>query len=128
MKGLEDLVERRISSAMNEGAFDNLPGSGRPLNLDDDTHVPADMRLAYRVLKNAGYLPDEVALRNDIADVEALLDQAIGADERKRVNGRLALLRMRLAACRGERPMHLDAAYHERIRARLAADRQQERR
>ena len=122
MKGFEDLVERRIRGAMDEGAFDDLPGSGRPLDLEDDRLVPAEMRLAYRVLKNSGYLPEEVALRNEIAGVEALLDCALGADDRQRVNGRLALLRLRLAASRGERPMHLEAGYHDRLRRRLAGD------
>ena len=107
---------------MDEGAFDDLPGRGRPLNLDDDALVPAEMRLAYRVLKNSGFLPAEVSLRKEIVAAEALLDHALGGDDRRRINGRLALLRMRLAACRGERPMHLDAEYHERVRKRLAGD------
>ena len=122
MKGFEDLVERRIRGAMDDGAFDDLPGNGRPLDLDDDRLVPAEMRLAYRVLKNSGFLPEEVALRKEIADVEALLDGVLGADDRQRVDGRLALLRLRLAASRGERPMHLDGVYHERLRRRLAGD------
>ena len=122
MKGLEDLAERRISSAIETGEFDDLPGRGRPLALDDDSLVPAEMRLAYRVLKNSGYLPEEVALRKEIAGVEALLDGALGAEDRQRIDGRLALLRLRLAACRGDRPMQLDARYHERVRRRLARD------
>jgi len=47
-----DAIERAIA----EGAFDNLPGKGQPLDLSDDDNpfVPDDMRLAYRILRNAG--------------------------------------------------------------------------
>lgn len=74
---LDELIERRIDEARRQGAFDDLPGSGRPLDLDDDRLVPEELRVAYRILKNAGYLPPEVeALR----DVDALLGRALDAD------------------------------------------------
>ena len=60
----DELVERRIREARRQGAFDDLPGHGRPLELDDDRLVPEDVRVAMRILKNAGVLPSEVeALR-----------------------------------------------------------------
>ena len=55
----------RIAEAMAEGAFDDLPGAGKPLALDDDTLVPEDLRVAYRILKNAGFLPPEVESRRE---------------------------------------------------------------
>lgn len=45
---LNELTERRIDEARRQGAFDDLPGSGRPLGLDDDRLVPEDLRVAYR--------------------------------------------------------------------------------
>ena len=61
---LNELVERRIADAFRQRAFDDLPGQGRPLVLDDDRLVPEDLRIAMRILKNAGVLPPEVeALR-----------------------------------------------------------------
>jgi hypothetical protein len=116
---LEDLAEKRIRSAMTEGAFDDLPGRGRPLDLDDDSLVPEDMRLAYRVLKNAGYIPEELTLRREIASIEAVLGEALDAEGRCIANRRLALLRMRLAAHGRDRPAHLDVEYGDRIRRRL---------
>jgi len=53
------LAERRIEEAIARGEFDELPGAGRPLELDDDPLVPEDMRVACRILKNAGYVPAE---------------------------------------------------------------------
>lgn len=50
---LEFIAERRIAEAIAKGELDNLPGQGRPLELGDDALVPEELRLAYRILKNA---------------------------------------------------------------------------
>ncbi|NVM21783.1 MAG: DUF1992 domain-containing protein [Desulfobacterales bacterium] len=67
------IAEKRILDAIKDGAFDNLPGAGKPIALEDDSHVPEDLRIAYKVLKNAGYVPPEVSLRKEIANTEELL-------------------------------------------------------
>lgn len=54
---LDQWAERHIIEAQRKGEFDNLPGRGEPLILDDDSHVPAELRAGYRLLKNAGCLP-----------------------------------------------------------------------
>lgn len=48
----DDLIERRIEEARRQGAFDDLPGSGRPLELDDDRLVPEELRVAWRDRKS----------------------------------------------------------------------------
>ena len=50
----ELLAERKIAEAVSRGEFDDLPGAGRPLDLQDDALVREDERLASRILKNAG--------------------------------------------------------------------------
>jgi len=60
MFALEWIAERRIAEAVSQGAFDRLPGAGRPLELDDDALVPEELRIAHRILKNAGFVPREV--------------------------------------------------------------------
>lgn len=122
MNSFRELVEKRIQAAMEEGAFDDLPGAGEPLALEDDAMVPEDMRLAYRILKNSGYLPEEIALRREIASIHQMLGEALDGEERRLANKRLALLRTRLAASGGERPVHLDGEYRDRITRRLAGD------
>jgi hypothetical protein len=54
------LAERRIAEAIARGELDGLPGAGRPLELDDDSLVPQELRAAHRILKNAGIAPPEV--------------------------------------------------------------------
>ena len=69
---LEFIAEQRIAEAIAQGELDDLPGAGRPLALDDDAHVPEDLRLAYRILKNAGYVPPELETVNEIAQLERI--------------------------------------------------------
>ncbi len=59
--------------SIGRGEFDNLPGTGKPLAPDDDTLVLPELRAAYRVLKNAGYVPCDLQLRSEISDLEAFL-------------------------------------------------------
>ncbi len=75
---LDELVERRIREAAQRGEFDDLPGAGRPLQLDDDPLVPEELRAAYRLLKNAGYVPPEV---DHLRELGALLSHALAAED-----------------------------------------------
>ncbi|MGQ9550383.1 MAG: DnaJ family domain-containing protein [Roseiflexus sp.] len=63
---VETLIDRMIEQARAEGAFDNLPGAGKPLAYDDDALIPDDMRAGFRLLKNAGYAPLWIEARRDI--------------------------------------------------------------
>ena len=89
---LEVIAERRIAEAIANGELDELPGKGRPLELDDDVLVPEELRLAYRMLKNAGFVPPEVQALNEIAELERLA----GLDSK--AARKLALLKTRIEA------------------------------
>ena len=73
MFGYLKIVEEKIKEAGKRGEFDNLPGKGKPLSLDDDKGIPEDLRLAYKVLKNADCLPPELELKKEIRQMEDLL-------------------------------------------------------
>ena len=92
----ERIAERRIVEAMARGEFDDLPGRGARLPQDDDRLVPAEMRVAYRVLKNAGIVPGEVSIRKEIAKAEESLKRGISGQSRARTIRRLNLLYARL--------------------------------
>ena len=66
MHFLDLIAERKIAEAEAAGDLRNLPGSGAPLDLDDDPLIPEDLRMAYRILKNAGLVPEEVTLLREI--------------------------------------------------------------
>lgn len=67
------IAERRIKEAIDRGEFDDVAGRGQPLKIEDDSSVPEELRLAYKILKNAGCLPPEVEARREIARMEELL-------------------------------------------------------
>ncbi len=72
---LQQIAERKISEAVEKGELDNLPGKGRPLELDDDSHIPPELRMAYRILKNSGHISPEVEQRKEIANIKDLLEE-----------------------------------------------------
>jgi len=120
---IDQLAEQRIREAAAQGAFDDLPGAGQPLSLDDDAAVPEELRTAYRLLKNAGYLPPEVQLRRDIGEAEQLLSLAEHAEERANQSRRLRYLMTRLDLTRLA-PLNLETehAYFERLCEKLERD------
>src|SRR5690242_6222653 len=67
-EAIAKIAERKIQEAIDEGKFDNLPGKGKPLNLDDDLVTPPHLRLVNKILKNAGVLPDWIQTQKDIVD------------------------------------------------------------
>ncbi len=70
---LAKIAEQKIREAIEQGEFDNLENAGKRLDLDDDAWIPEDLRLSYRVLKNAGCIPPELELRNEIISLRCLL-------------------------------------------------------
>jgi hypothetical protein len=77
------MAEQRILEAQRKGEFDNLPGKGKPLELEDLSWVPQDLRVGYKVLKNAHVLPPEAELLKDIHTLEDLLKHVEDEGERK---------------------------------------------
>jgi hypothetical protein len=77
------IAEERIKEAQRAGAFDNLPGKGKPLDLEDLSWVPEDLRISYLVLKNAHVLPPEAELLKDIHTIEDLLKHVEDEGERR---------------------------------------------
>ena len=75
---LDAQVEQSILRAITRGEFDDLPGSGKPLCLEDDRLIPEELRLAHRILNNAGYVPKEIQLFNQLAQLEM---QCVERDE-----------------------------------------------
>ena len=89
MSKIYDAVEEKIREAIERGDFDNLPGKGKPLDLTDWRNTPAEMRMAYSVLKSSGYTPPEVSIKNEIAELKALIKQTTDQQERIRLINKL---------------------------------------
>ena len=98
MLGFQKIIEKRIKEAQKRGDFDELPGSGEPLKIEDDSHVPEDLRLAYKILKNADCLPPELELKREIRQMEDMLEKIPDEREKyrqiKRINYKILQLNM----------------------------------
>jgi hypothetical protein len=115
----ESIAEQKIREAQARGEFDDLPGAGRPLDLDEDPLVPEDLRLAYRILKNAGFVPPEIKAQREIHALEQLLDRVAGGEEAARVLRKLELLRLKLRESRGGPGLRVDGRYYRKVLDRL---------
>jgi hypothetical protein len=116
------IAERKIQEAILNGELDNLPGKGKPLQLDDDSHIPEELRLAYKILKNAECLPPEVALKKEIFHLKDLLQGMEDVGERYRLTKRLNFQIMKLNMSRKVSPLlEEDQIYYEKMAERRSS-------
>lgn len=99
LAGFEKIVEERILKAQKKGEFDNLTGSGKPLVFDDRC-VSEELRLAYKILKNADLVPPEIGLKKEIKQTEELLAGMRETSEKYRILSKLNFLIMKLNSMR----------------------------
>jgi len=112
---LDLLAEQRIREAQERGEFDNLPGAGVPLVLDDDALVPEELRAAYRILKNAGFVPPELEAHREIRELEQLLQSIEDDGRRSALLARINFLLARSAAGRRRGDLRIESEYFEKI-------------
>ncbi|TBR62613.1 MULTISPECIES: DUF1992 domain-containing protein [unclassified Escherichia] len=112
---LDQWAERHITEAQAKGVFENLPGSGEPLILEDDTHVPPELRAGYRLLKNAGCLPPELEQRKEAIQLLDILNGIRQDDPQYQdVSRQLSLLELKLRQA-GLRTEFLRGEYADKL-------------
>ncbi len=110
------IAERKIREAQEKGEFDNLPGKGKPLQLEDDSQVPEELRLAYKILKNADCLPPELELKKDIIRMEDMLRGVQDVKEKYRLMKKLNFQIMKLNMMRKASPLlEEDQVYYDKV-------------
>ena len=77
------IAENRIREAIERGEFENLPGTGQPVNLEEYFSTPEDLRMAYSILRSANWVPAEVELLNEISRLERAIAQIEDVTTRK---------------------------------------------
>jgi hypothetical protein len=102
---IERLAEERIREAMDRGEFNDLPGRGEPLELENDSHLPEDLRIAYKILKNADCLPPELQLRKEIHTTQQLLAGITDTQQKYKQLQKLNFLIMKLNMMRRVSPL-----------------------
>jgi len=118
----EELAESRIKEAIHTGDLEHLSGMGKPVNVDVDPFIPESKRMAYKILKNAGYLPEELQIRQQIHEMEQTL-ATIGTKNRTKLMLKLQLLFIKLDNS-GDRHVNLlvQNEYYEKMLLKLAED------
>jgi hypothetical protein len=116
------LADNRIREAIEAGDFDDLQGKGQPLNLEEDSHVPPELRMAYKILKNADCLPQELALRQEVLQLQDLVATMPDEAEKLKQMRRLNFLVMKLNMLRPVSPELLEHdLYSPKVLERLAS-------
>lgn len=90
------LIEDKIREAMDAGEFDDLPGKGKPLDLDAYFATPADLRLGYSVLKSAKCVPPEVELMKEIEELKTRLENISENADRQSIEKQIEAKRLKL--------------------------------
>jgi hypothetical protein len=122
LAALERVAEKRINEAIRRGEFDNLPGSGEPLKLEDDRQIPDDLRLAYKVLRNANCLPPELELKKEIRTAEELLSSLKDESAKYRQIKKINYLIMKLNTMRkGSVQWEEKQLYYEKMVEKVGA-------
>jgi hypothetical protein len=122
MYAFELIAERRIQEAMDRGEFDNNPLAGKPIPPDGLDNVSPELRMSLKILKNAGVIPEEIELHNEITSIETLLAICVQEDEKVSLRVKLNEKQLRYNMIMEKRTGKVFLPeYHAKIMAKLAS-------
>ena len=117
ISAIQIIAERKILEAIREGRLNMGSWRGKPMPREDNSFVPADLRMAYKILKNAGFVPPEVETRKEICRLEELIAQTEDEHTRVKQLSKLNYLTFKLNNMR-QKPLNLEE--HERYYRKVA--------
>lgn len=120
MDPLSFIAEQKIAQAMQERDLNSPKWKNKPLPLDDDHFVPDDLKMAYKILKNSGYLPPEIEDRKEVKRLEDLIACTEDEHERLKQMKKLNVLLMKIDAQRSS-PVNLAEQndYYQKVVERI---------
>ena len=117
------IAEERIKKAYEDKEFENLPGFGKPLKPDDLASVPDDLRMAFRIMKNAGYSDEDSKLKHEMMTIEDLIRKAENPDDKEELRRKLNEKMLRYNSVMAKRGKKTNSAvfknYEEKINKKL---------
>ncbi len=123
MNVLADLAEQAILKAQRRGAFENLKGQGQPLDLESDPFMPEHLRMAYKMLKNAGYVPEEIQAQREIRSLIECLEQETDESRKMRQIQKVNLLLLKAKLENRGLLLEENEAYFHKVVSRVTLNR-----
>ncbi len=101
---------------MNDGKFKNLEGHGKPLDLDDNSTIPEELRMSYKILKNAGIVPKEIEMNAEIKRLEDMVDVATDESSKFKALKKLEFLKKKILKTKGPTAIfNIPEDYEEKV-------------
>ncbi|MBB6731650.1 DnaJ family domain-containing protein [Cohnella zeiphila] len=107
------LADEKIREAIAKGEFDDVSGKGKPLPPDELEGVPDELRVGFKLLRNAGAIPPELELRKEMLAIGDLLACCRDEDERGRLRQRLSLVQFRYRSLMEQRGWSGEGAFED---------------
>jgi hypothetical protein len=121
------IAERKISEAIRKGQLDIEEWRNRPLPVTNDSLVPEELRMAHKILKNAGYLPPEIETKKEIQQIEDLLVNCEDEYARVKQLKKLNYLVMKLNTMKGDAVnIESQEKYFRQVVERISVNRKKE--
>jgi len=119
MNVLAELAERAILDAQAKGDFDNLRGQGQPIPLESDPFMPEHLRMAYKMLKNGGYVPEEIQTQREIRSLIECLERETDESRKMRQIQKVNLLMVKAKLRHGGLLLEENEAYYHKVVSRI---------
>lgn len=108
MSGVDEIIKQWVQKVESTGEVHNLPGFGEPFKFEDGfLETPGELRMVYKILKNAGYVPAEIELLQRLAALREQLNVTQDGEQKRRLKVKIAQTQqkvsMMLEAMRGKR-------------------------
>jgi len=126
VKVLFELAERAILEAQKRGDFEGLNGQGKPLPVDSDPFMPESLRMAYKMLKNAGFVPEEIQSQREIRSLIECLEQETDESVKMRQIQKVQLFLARAKLRHGGLLQEENEAYFRKVVSRTSLNRRQQ--
>lgn len=120
------IAEQKILQAMQERDLTDSKYKFKPLPLEDDSFIPKELKMVYKILKNSGFLPPEVEERKEVQRLEDLISATEDEHERLRQMKKLDVLLMKIDAKRpSSTSISSQHAYYRTIVERITVNSKQ---
>jgi hypothetical protein len=83
MSTQDELIAQHLQDALATGELQTIKGFGKPLSNDPDWEAtPVEFRMAFKILKDSGFVPPEVDMFNQRAALKKQMDSVVSLDEK----------------------------------------------